>query len=156
MQFKTLCYYMVSLVPGLVLNGKESVHRTLQNSIRPMTSTPLLQNPAVSQTPSFRKNKTPTVWIFAPDVRDQHIEVFGYSEDEEEGSIPNQWYCWEIELHHRKKIIQTSMIEGTKILLFEISRKKQPRNHDWYRVRLIISDTRGGIGKDSVDLYLNR
>ncbi|HEY5747075.1 MAG TPA: hypothetical protein VIU12_13410 [Chryseolinea sp.] len=156
MHFKTLCYSIASLVPGLVLSGKESIDRTSQSCIRSTISTTQPQITLPSQTTPSHKNKPPTVWIFTTNIKDKHFEVFGYGEDEEEGSIPNQWYCWEIELYHRKKIAQTSVIQGTKSLMLEISRKKRPRNHDWYRVRLSISDTHGSIGKDSVDLYLNR
>ncbi|AYB32797.1 hypothetical protein D4L85_20420 [Chryseolinea soli] len=143
---------MVSLLPGLVLNGKESIHRSSQNPV-PLITSP---RPEPSKPLPIHKDKKPAVWIFIPDVKDKRIEVFGYGEDEEEGSMPNQWYCWEIELHHRKKIIQTKMVQGTKSFTLEISRKEQLRHQDWYRVRLSISDASGGIGKDSVDLYLNR
>ena len=152
MSFKTLCY-IANLALGLVV--RESIDHPLQcpapstmpgSRFQTVVPSPILQIP---------KNKTPMAWIFAPDVKGKYFEVFGYGEDNEEGSIPDQWYCWEIELHHRKKIIETSMIQGTKSFMLDFS-DKRPLNHDWYRVRLSISDTHGSIGKDSVDLYPTR
>jgi hypothetical protein len=142
MQIKTLCYYIVSFLPGVVFSGKGTIFQVSQKSF-----------PAA--TLSIHKNKTPTVWIFTPELQEDHLAVFGYAEDEEDGSLPNQSYCWKVELYHRKRAIQTSTIQSTKSLTLEISRKKRHRSHDWYRVHLSISDTNGNIGKDSVDLYLN-
>jgi glucose/arabinose dehydrogenase len=86
-------------------------------------------------------------------VAGTEIEFAGVGDDAEDGSLPATAFRWEINFHHGTHQHDQPAIEGVKAGAFLIPNEGETSDVVWYRVILTVTDSKGMVGKDSVDIF---
>ena len=80
------------------------------------------------------------------------INFSGKGTDPEDGALPAQSLSWQInfhhDVHHHDKPPRNGIASGS----LTIPQEGETSDNVWYRIILTVTDSKGGTGKDSVDI----
>ncbi len=93
---------------------------------------------------------TPTVG--ATYVAGTEIEFAGIGNDAEDGELPAATFQWQINFHHGTHQHDQPAIEGVTTGTFAIPNEGETSDDVWYRLIFTVADSKGMVGKDSVDI----
>ena len=102
-------------------------------------------------------NSLPTAEILTPTagatyVAGTTINFSGRGTDPEDGALPAQSMSWQIlfhhDVHHHDEPPRNGIASGS----FTIPQEGETSDNVWYRIILTVTDSKGGTGKDSVDI----
>ncbi|WP_276368948.1 PQQ-dependent sugar dehydrogenase [Chryseolinea sp. H1M3-3] len=94
-----------------------------------------------------------TPMLGATYVAGTEIEFAGVGNDAEDGPLQATAFHWEINFHHGTHQHDQPAIEGVKNGAFVIPNEGETSDDVWYRVILTVTDSKGMVGKDSVDIF---
>ncbi len=80
------------------------------------------------------------------------IEFSGTGSDNEDGVLPVTAFRWQINFHHDTHKHDEPPLDGVKSGSFLIPNEGETSDNVWYRIVLTVTDSKGGAGKDSVDI----
>src|SRR5688572_17802682 len=80
------------------------------------------------------------------------IDFSGAASDSEDGVLPAAAFRWQINFHHNTHKHDEPPLEGVKSGAFLIPDEGETSDDVWYRIILTVTDSKGGTGKDSVDI----
>lgn len=80
------------------------------------------------------------------------IEFSGTGTDTEDGTLAATAFRWKINFHHNAHKHDEPPIEGVTSGTFLIPNEGETSDDVWYRIILTVTDSRGGVAKDSVDI----
>ena len=80
------------------------------------------------------------------------IEFSGAGNDNEDGVLPATAFRWQINFHHDTHKHDEPPLEGVTSGSFLIPNEGETSDNVWYRIILTVTDSKGGSGKDSVDI----
>ncbi len=105
-------------------------------------------------------NSKPTAMILSPlKIPQQYyiagdtITLLGNGVDKEDGTLPLSVYEWHVDFHHNTHSHDQPPIFGQKELKIPIPNQGETSDNVWFRFTLIVKDSQGQIGIDSVDVY---
>lgn len=103
-------------------------------------------------------NNIPYAKIIKPQTGDTYqagasVLFTGEGTDVEDGNLPDSNFTWEINFHHNTHKHGPELIEGVKSGSFNIPNVGETSDDVWYRIILVVADSIGFIGRDSVDIY---
>ena len=83
----------------------------------------------------------------------EHPSTFsGAGSDNEDGVLPATAFRWQINFHHDTHKHDEPPLEGVTSGTFLIPNEGETSDNVWYRIILTVTDSKGGTGKDSVDI----
>ncbi len=80
------------------------------------------------------------------------IDFSGAGSDNEDGVLPATAFRWQINFHHDTHKHDEPPLEGVTSGTFLIPNEGETSDNVWYRIILTVTDSKGGSGKDSVDI----
>jgi glucose/arabinose dehydrogenase len=80
------------------------------------------------------------------------IDFSGAGSDSEDAVLPAAAFRWQINFHHNTHKHDEPPLEGVKSGAFLIPDEGETSDNVWYRIILTVTDSKGGTGKDSVDV----
>ena len=80
------------------------------------------------------------------------IDFSGAGSDNEDGVLPANAFRWQINFHHDTHKHDEPPMEGVTTGTFLIPNEGETSDNVWYRIILTVTDSKGGTGKDSVDI----
>ena len=80
------------------------------------------------------------------------IDFSGAGSDNEDGVLPAAAFRWQINFHHDTHKHDEPPLEGVTSGTFSIPNEGETSDNVWYRIILTVTDSKGGTGKDSVDI----
>lgn len=81
------------------------------------------------------------------------IEFSGAGSDAEDGELPPAAFRWQINFHHDAHKHDEPPIDGVASGNFLVPTEGETSDNVWYRIILTVTDSRGLVGKDSVDIF---
>ena len=81
-----------------------------------------------------------------------NIDFSGSGTDAEDGPLPVSAMHWIINFHHDSHRHDQPAVDGVSSGSFLIPNEGETSDNVWYRIILIVTDSKGLIGKDSVDI----
>jgi len=102
-------------------------------------------------------NSLPTAEILTPTAGNTYvagttINFSGKGTDPEDGNLPAQSLSWQINFHHNTHRHDEPPRNGVASGSFTIPQQGETSDNVWYRIILTVTDSKGGTGKDSVDI----
>ena len=102
-------------------------------------------------------NTIPIAEILNPDPGTTYaagtsIDFSGAGSDNEDGVLPAPAFRWQINFHHDTHKHDEPPLEGVTTGTFSIPNEGETSDNVWYRIILTVTDSKGGTGKDSVDI----
>lgn len=82
-----------------------------------------------------------------------NIEFSGTGNDAEDGELPLAAFRWQINFHHGTHKHDEPPIDGAASGNFFVPTEGETSDNVWYRIILTVTDSRGLVGKDSVDIF---
>jgi glucose/arabinose dehydrogenase len=80
------------------------------------------------------------------------IDFSGTGSDNEDGVLPVTSIRWQVNFHHDTHKHDEPPLEGVSSGSFLIPNEGETSDNVWYRIILTVTDSKGGTGKDSVDI----
>ena len=80
------------------------------------------------------------------------IDFSGTGSDDENGVLTATAFRWQINFHHNTHKHDEPPLEGVTSGSFLIPNEGETSDNVWYRIILTVTDSKGGTGKDSVDI----
>ena len=80
------------------------------------------------------------------------IDFSGTGSDNEDGVLTATAFRWQINFHHDTHKHDEPPLEGVTSGSFLIPNEGETSDNVWYRIILTVTDSKGGTGKDSVDI----
>ena len=80
------------------------------------------------------------------------IDFSGTARDDEDGVLPVTAFRWQLNFHHNTHKHDEPPLEGVSSGSFLIPNEGETSDNVWYRIILTVTDSKGGTGKDSVDI----
>ena len=93
--------------------------------------------------------KSPQQYYKAGDL----ITLNGTGTDKEDGTLPASAFEWHIDFHHNTHKHDQPPIVGQQTLKVTIPDEGETSDNVWYRFILMVKDSQGQLGVDSVDVY---
>ncbi len=113
-----------------------------------LTVAPLNAAPVVTL---LNPTKTPQMFYSAGDV----IKLNATALDPEEGALPSSSFMWHIDFHHDTHTHDSPAVEGNEVEI-TIPNEGETSDNVWYRFTVMVTDSKGAIGIDSVDVFPNK
>lgn len=125
----------------------------VSNSINQTTSTEV--------TLTVLQNTLPSAKITSPIATNKYnagttIAYAGTGTDAEEGELSASVFSWQIDFHHDVHKHDQPAVTGAKSGVFAVPDQGETSANVWYRFILSVKDSKGAVGKDSVDIYPNK
>jgi glucose/arabinose dehydrogenase len=96
--------------------------------------------------------KNPQAYYSAGDI----LLLKGVGTDPEDGTLPNGSFSWFIDFHHNTHAHDQPPIEGVTETDLTIPNEGETSANVWYRIILMVTDSQGEMGMDSVDVLPNK
>jgi glucose/arabinose dehydrogenase/phage-related protein len=113
-----------------------------------LTVAPLNAAPVVTL---LNPTKTPQMFYSAGDV----IKLKATALDPEEGALPSSSFMWHIDFHHDTHTHDSPAVEGNEVEI-TIPNEGETSENVWYRFTVMVTDSKGAVGIDSVDVFPNK
>jgi glucose/arabinose dehydrogenase len=113
-----------------------------------LTVAPLNATPVVTL---LNPTKTPQMFYSAGDV----IKLKATALDPEEGALPSSSFMWHIDFHHDTHTHDSPAVEGNEVEI-TIPNEGETSDNVWYRFTVMVTDSKGAVGIDSVDVFPNK
>jgi phage-related protein len=75
--------------------------------------------------------------------------------DPEEGALPSSSFMWHIDFHHDTHTHDSPAVEGNEVEI-TIPNEGETSDNVWYRFTVMVTDSKGAVGIDSVDVFPNK
>ncbi len=104
------------------------------------------------------ENTPPTAGIVVPlegstYVAGADIQFSGTGNDEEDGELPPEVYSWQIDFHHDTHHHDQPPVDAVTAGSFSVPDQGETSPNVWYKITLTVTDSKGLIGKDEVEIF---
>ena len=134
-------------------NYSVTVYNADGSTIKSLTATltvkPVNAKPVAS---ILLPTRSPQTYYSAGDI----VKLKGIATDLEDGTLPNSSFSWFIDFHHNTHKHDQPPIEGVTETDLTIPNEGETSANVWYRITLMVTDSQGEMGMDSVDVLPNK
>jgi glucose/arabinose dehydrogenase len=122
---------------------------TIKSLVATLTVKPVNAKPVAS---IVLPTKSPQAYYSAGDI----VRLKGTGTDLEDGTLTNSSFSWFIDFHHDTHKHDQPPIEGVTETDLTIPNEGETSANVWYRITLMVTDSQGEMGMDSVDVLPNK
>ncbi|MFM7852323.1 MAG: PQQ-dependent sugar dehydrogenase, partial [Flammeovirgaceae bacterium] len=131
------------------VNVSNTAGSTIKSVVATLTVKPVNAKPVAS---IVLPTKSPQAYYSAGDI----IRLKGTGTDLEDGTLTNSSFSWFIDFHHDTHKHDQPPIEGVSETDLSIPNEGETSANVWYRIILMVTDSQGEMGMDSVDVLPNK